>query len=92
MTRMLSRRRFVNISAAAAGLALLPLGRAAYADADANVAVWRGTMLGAVATMKIHHPNRAEAERLVETACAEARRLMGGKWHLCMPPISGSPT
>jgi thiamine biosynthesis lipoprotein len=70
---MLSRRRFINISAAAAGLALTPLGRAAASDAD--VAVWHGTMLGATATLKIHHPARAEAERLIVAACSEARRL-----------------
>ncbi len=73
MVRPLSRRRFVNISAAAAGLTLLRLGRVVASDAD--VVVWHGTMLGATATMKIHHPRRAEAERLVEAACAEARRL-----------------
>jgi thiamine biosynthesis lipoprotein len=70
---MLSRRRFINISAAAAGLALTPLGRTLASDAD--VAVWRGTMLGATATLKIHHPARAEAERLIAAACSEARRL-----------------
>jgi thiamine biosynthesis lipoprotein len=70
---MLSRRRFVNISAAAAGLALVPAGRATASDGD--VVVWRGTMLGAIATMQIHHPVRAEAERLIAAACSEARRL-----------------
>ncbi|MBR0778246.1 FAD:protein FMN transferase [Bradyrhizobium diazoefficiens] len=71
--RMITRRRFVTISAAAAGLALPTFGRAMASDAD--VVVWRGTMLGATATMKIHHPVRAEAERLVAAACSEARRL-----------------
>jgi thiamine biosynthesis lipoprotein len=70
---MLSRRRFINISAAAAGLALTPLGRSVASDAD--VAVWHGTMLGATATLKIHHQARAEAERLIAAACSEARRL-----------------
>jgi FAD:protein FMN transferase len=32
-------------------------------------------MLGAIATMKIYHPARREAERLISAACAEARRL-----------------
>jgi thiamine biosynthesis lipoprotein len=71
--RMISRRRFVNISAATMGLALPALGRAVASDAD--VVVWHGTMLGATATMKIHHAVRAEAERLVMIACSEARRL-----------------
>lgn len=71
--RTITRRRFVNISAAAAGLALAPLERAT--ATDANVVVWHGTMLGATATMKIHHPVKGEAERLVSVAYSEARRL-----------------
>ena len=71
--RSISRRRFVRISAAAAGLGLLPSALAA--RADAAPATWRGTMLGAVATMEIHHEDRREAERLISLASAEARRL-----------------
>jgi thiamine biosynthesis lipoprotein len=70
---MVSRRRFISISAAAAGMTLAPLARAAAPDKD--VVVWRGTLLGAVATMQIHHDDRSEAERLIALACAEARRL-----------------
>jgi thiamine biosynthesis lipoprotein len=73
MTRTISRRRFIRISAAAAGLSLLPSERPAR-GATAPV-TWRGTMLGAVATMEIHHENRGEAERLISVASAEARRL-----------------
>lgn len=73
MTGAISRRRFIRISGAAAGLALAPLGRAAASDRE--VVVWRGTMLGAVATMNINHADRSEAERLISIACAEARRL-----------------
>lgn len=73
MTGMLSRRRFIRICAAAAGLSVIPPGPRA--KADASLVTWHGTMLGAVATMKIHHRDRHEAERLIETACAEARRL-----------------
>jgi thiamine biosynthesis lipoprotein len=69
-----SRRRFIRISAAAAGVGLLPSGGRP-ASAGAAPVVWRGTMLGAVATMEIHHKDRAEAERLISLACAEARRL-----------------
>src|SRR5512139_3392258 len=72
MTRMLSRRRFIRISAASAGLLAVPFGQA---RADASLITWRGTMLGADATIKIHHQDTHVAERLVETACAEARRL-----------------
>lgn len=72
MTRTISRRRFVRISAAAAGLGLLP---SAPSCAGAAPVTWRGTVLGAVATMEIHHPDRSEAQRLVEASVAEARRL-----------------
>lgn len=71
--QMVSRRRFITISAATAGLALAPLNRTAASDAD--IVVWRGTMLGATATMKVQHPVKAEAQRLVTAACSEARRL-----------------
>lgn len=73
MTRTISRRRFIRISAAAAGLSLVTFGRPV--RADTTLVTWRGTMLGAIATMKIHHENRQEAERLISVACAEARRL-----------------
>jgi thiamine biosynthesis lipoprotein len=70
---MISRRRFVRISAAAAGLSLLPSERPA--RGDTAPVTWRGTMLGAIATMEIHHESRSEAEQLISVACAEARRL-----------------
>nr|WP_244626040.1 FAD:protein FMN transferase [Bradyrhizobium betae] len=73
MTPMPTRRRFIRISAAAAGIGLLATGRPA--RADVAPAVWRGTMLGAVATMEIHGADHSQAERLVALACAEARRL-----------------
>jgi thiamine biosynthesis lipoprotein len=73
MTRKISRRRFVRISAAAAGLSLLPSGGTA--GALAAPVTWRGTMLGAVATMEIHHDDHSEAGQLISLACAEARRL-----------------
>ncbi|CCE06057.1 Nitrous oxide reductase accessory protein NosX (Required for nitrous oxide reduction), ApbE-like lipoprotein [Bradyrhizobium sp. STM 3843] len=73
MMGMISRRRFVRISAAAAGLGLLPSGHPV--RADTAPVTWRGTMLGAVATIEIHHQDRSEAERLIALACSEARRL-----------------
>jgi len=73
MAGAISRRRFIRISGAAIGLAFGASARAATSEAD--LAVWRGTMLGAVATMKIYHRDRGEAERLISAACAEARRL-----------------
>lgn len=71
--QMVSRRRFISISAAAAGLTLAPLVRAAAPDTD--VVTWRGRMLGAVATIEIRHHDRSAAQRLISSACAEARRL-----------------
>ena len=73
MIQPLSRRRFIRISAAAAGLAGLPIGPKARVDAD--VVTWRGTMLGAVATLQIYHEDSNEARRFITAACTEARRL-----------------
>jgi FAD:protein FMN transferase len=69
----LSRRRFIRISAAAAGLTLVPIGRAS--RAAASLVTWRGTALGAEATMQIHHPDRDEARRLIARSLTEVRRL-----------------
>jgi len=73
MIRAISRRRFIRISAAGAGLVVAPFGRAA--SVEAKLVTWHGTMLGAAATMKIHHEDEREAQRLVAAALAEARRL-----------------
>ncbi|GGI24063.1 FAD:protein FMN transferase [Bradyrhizobium guangdongense] len=73
MMQMPTRRRFIRISAAAAGLGLLSAGRSVRAEVAPTV--WRGTMLGAVATLEIHAEDRSRAERLIAVACAEARRL-----------------
>jgi thiamine biosynthesis lipoprotein len=74
MTYQLSRRRFIQISAAVAGLSIAPLATPS-AKADPGLVEWRGTLLGAVATIKLHHQNRHEAERLIALSIAEARRL-----------------
>ncbi|MCP8937395.1 FAD:protein FMN transferase [Alsobacter sp. SYSU M60028] len=73
MTPHLSRRRFIGISAAAAGLALLPVGT--HAEDNSDLTVWRGQALGAQCTLLLHHPDRAEANRLVARVTAELRRL-----------------
>ncbi|SFN13120.1 thiamine biosynthesis lipoprotein [Bradyrhizobium sp. Rc3b] len=73
MTRTLTRRRFIRISAAAAGLGALAPGHSV--RAEIAPVTWRGTMLGAVATMEIHDEDRSRADRLISLACAEARRL-----------------
>jgi thiamine biosynthesis lipoprotein len=73
MMRTISRRRFIRISAATAGLVVAPFARSA--RGDATLVIWHGTMLGATATMQIHHEDRREAERLISVAYAEAHRL-----------------
>ena len=73
MEHSVTRRRAIGITAAAAGLALVPLGGAA--RAEANLVTWRGHAMGAVASLQIHHKDRSAAERLVRRAVAEVRRL-----------------
>ena len=68
-----TRRRFIGISAAAAGLALLPLGATAALPDEA--VRWRGRALGASAELIVHHRDRAQAERLVARAASEIERL-----------------
>lgn len=74
MARKISRRRFIGITAAAAGLQLVPFGRV---EAAAELIVWRGVALGAVATLQIHHTDRRAAERLIERSVAELHRQEG---------------
>jgi thiamine biosynthesis lipoprotein len=69
----ITRRRFIAITGAAAGLELLPFGSLAAAGAEA--VTWRGVALGAVASLQIHHHDRPAAERLVAQSIAEVRRL-----------------
>jgi FAD:protein FMN transferase len=73
-----SRRRFIGITAAAAGMALLPLPFRADAARDEGrplLRTWRGVALGADAVLLIHHPDPAVAERLIERSIAEVHRL-----------------
>jgi thiamine biosynthesis lipoprotein len=73
MTRPLNRRRFLSITASAAGLALLPRGAAAREGVE--TVTWRGRTLGASASLTLHHTDRAAAEMLVRQAIAEVSRL-----------------
>jgi FAD:protein FMN transferase len=75
--RLVSRRRFIGITAAAAGMALLPVRfRRALADeAPPGLRIWRGVALGADAVLQIHHPDAAVADRLIARSIAEVRRL-----------------
>lgn len=67
----LSRRRFIVITGIAAGCALLPLG----GRASPPVYRWRGTALGAAASIDLFHPDATVAHDLVEAAVAEISRL-----------------
>lgn len=68
---MLGRRRFISLTAAAAGLALLP-GRRGWA---AEPLVWRGNALGADASLTLYAPDQAGARRLLAQSLAELERL-----------------
>jgi thiamine biosynthesis lipoprotein len=68
-----TRRRFITISAAAAGLTLLS-PRARQAETPL-MHVWRGTALGADAMLLLHHPDPAAAEALIHASLAEVARL-----------------
>jgi thiamine biosynthesis lipoprotein len=72
MPRTLNRRRFISITASAAGLALLPSG--ANAD-ETQTVIWDGQALGAAARLILHHPDRKAAELLARQAAAEIARL-----------------
>ena len=72
MRRAPTRRRFIGISAAAAGLALVPFGASAM---SAEAVRWRGRALGAAAELIVHHHDREQAERLVARAAVEIARL-----------------
>lgn len=71
--RPLSRRRFIAISAAAAGCSLTIAG--ARASADLGAVTWRGQALGAQASLIIYHHDRTAAGRLVREVVAEVERL-----------------
>src|ERR1700712_2668369 len=73
MNPSLNRRRFLGVSAAAAGLAVLPFGGAPHAEAE--LVTWHGQAMGAVCTLRIHHPDRAVAEALIRRVRGEVRRL-----------------
>ncbi len=76
----LTRRRLLTITAAASGLALVPIRPAHCApgiseDPERKLRIWRGVALGADASLQIHHHDAAEADRLIECCLAEVARL-----------------
>ena len=73
MKASLTRRRVIGITAAAVGLSVVPIGSAA--RPETALVTWRGHAMGALASLELHHPDREFAERLIERAVAEVRRL-----------------
>ena len=76
----LSRRRFISISAAAAGMALCPAAYGAGAftaseDVGRHLKIWRGVALGADAMLQLNHPDPDKADRMIEACIAEVSRL-----------------
>ena len=67
-----SRRRFIRIAAAFAGLAALSAERGYAAPALHR---WRGVAVGADCEIQLYHPDAQRAEQLVAACIAEARRL-----------------
>lgn len=70
-----TRRRFIAITAAAAGLSLPPF--ATSRATSKNLHIWRGAALGADASLHIHHPDPETADRLIQASLAEVERLEG---------------
>jgi len=67
---VVSRRRALTILAAGAGATLLP-----WLPARARYFEWTGTAMGADATIRLYHHDRAVAAAAVEAARAEIERL-----------------
>ncbi len=72
MDTKMTRRRFIRITAAAAGMALLPYRRS---QAAGPLRQWQGVALGADASLQVYHPDPAIADRLIVAAVDEMRRL-----------------
>lgn len=71
MHTKLSRRRFITLAAAAAGLPLLlKMG-----PAQARMAHWEGTALGAPASIQLFHDDPAQAQAAIDAALKELQRL-----------------
>jgi thiamine biosynthesis lipoprotein len=69
----LGRRRFIALTAVAAGVTLLP-SRQGWA---AEPIIWRGDALGADASLTLYAPDKASGRRLLAQSLAELERLEG---------------
>lgn len=71
-----TRRRFIAISATAAGLPLFPIfPYSAAAEGVGTLRAWHGVALGADATLQINHPDPVVADQLIGRSLAEVHRL-----------------
>ncbi|MFA7240106.1 MAG: FAD:protein FMN transferase [Sulfuricellaceae bacterium] len=71
MSINVTRRRFITLAAAAAGLPLLlKIG-----PAQARMAHWEGTALGAPASIQLYHTDGAQAQAAISAALEELKRL-----------------
>jgi FAD:protein FMN transferase len=68
-----SRRRFLGISAAVAGLALLPVRGGA--KTEAQMVEWEGMALGASTSIRIHHYDSGAAAEALRLVLQDVRRL-----------------
>jgi len=73
MAATFSRRRFITIVAGLAGAGMVPAS--VLATSEPATVTWRGTALGASASLTLHHSDRARAELLVRQVIAEVARL-----------------
>ncbi|CAK0746647.1 FAD:protein FMN transferase [Gammaproteobacteria bacterium] len=71
MTAVLSRRRFITLAAAAAGLPLLLRTQ----SSAPRLARWEGTALGAPASIQLYHQNEAQAQAALHASITELQRL-----------------
>ncbi len=72
--RDLSRRRSIHILAATASASVL--GQAtSWADNNQAPMVWRGTALGALASIELYHGDSVAARGLIERCLNELERL-----------------
>ncbi len=78
--RSIGRRRAIRVMAATAGglgLAALAGKASAFKSPAFELARWRGTALGAEASIALYHPDPETARRLIAASVAEVRRLEG---------------
>ena len=72
---MLTRRRFIRITAATTAGALLPLAHAQTAAPAVKPTLWQGVALGSGAELRLYHPNPAVAQSLIKRSLDEVARL-----------------